>query len=99
AKSDSLAAAMLTMKDALAHTVEEANGVLRALARGELSQRVDERSSMGEAVNEACESISGIVRDTALVMRGIAEGDLDRRVTAAAPGEFAELKQHANDTA
>jgi methyl-accepting chemotaxis protein len=100
AQPDSLACAMDGMKEALARTVEHANGTLRALARGELSQRLDQnQSALGDAVNDACEAISAIVRDATAVLRGIAEGDLSRRVTAEAPGEFAQLKAHANDTA
>ena len=83
----------------------ELSEVARRLSLGDMSAegRIDVRragqTSLADSLAAASTTIRAIVAESGEVLQAIAAGDLSRRVTAAAPGDFARLKDHVNSTA
>jgi methyl-accepting chemotaxis protein len=51
------------------------------------------------SLEAAARTISSVARESGSVLRAIAAGDLSPRVTVDAPGEYAALRDHVNETA
>ena len=55
--------------------------------------------NVGGAINALCENVGRALEDLAGMLTALAAGDLTRRITADYQGDFATLKQSANETA
>jgi len=95
------------MKDMIARLSQVIDGqkrVVEAANRGNFDQRVDLaglqgfQKDMGEGLNQLVSTTQASVEDVVRVMSAMAEGDLTRRIDKAYEGEFAKLKEYANNT-
>ena len=77
--------------------------VAQELARGNVTVTVPSEGATPESLAAAMarmrDQLQGAVRDTGEVLHAIAAGDLSKRVTVEASGEFARLKDNVNQTA
>ena len=94
-----------TDKTAELTATEELDRVVNAAVEGDFTQRTNLTNapelwrSMGDRVNRLTESVETGVGEAMRVIRGIADGDLNDRMTGEFPGVFAELQAHMNETA
>lgn len=76
--------------------------VSQELARGNVEVEVPVGAagpdSLARAMATMRDEMREIVRDTGSVLQSVAAGDLSRRVSVPAPGEFGRLKDHVNTT-
>jgi methyl-accepting chemotaxis protein len=95
------------MKDMIARLSQVIDGqkrVVEAANRGNFDQRVDLaglqgfQKEMGEGLNQLVTTIRASVEDVVRMMGAMAEGDLTKRIDKAYEGEFAKLKEYANNT-
>jgi len=95
------------MKDMIARLSQVIDGqkrVVEAANRGNFEQRVDLaglqgfQKEMGEGLNQLVSTTRASVEDVVRVMGALSEGDLTRRIDKAYEGEFAKLKEYANNT-
>lgn len=75
--------------------------VMNSVARGDIDSRmqVDLPGQLGEIkrdVNQALESLSGVIHDVGRVLEGIAQGDLRETIEKDYEGAFGKLKEDAN---
>ena len=54
---------------------------------------------LGEGVNRLTSVVDEVTSDLGTMLRGLAQGDLSRRIERDYQGRFGDLKQDANDTA
>ncbi|MDP3702354.1 MAG: methyl-accepting chemotaxis protein [Hylemonella sp.] len=84
--------------------VEQAQKVASAAKAGDLSQRIPMEGKSGpigelcSGVNDMLETTSVIFEDVLKVFGGLAEGDLNQRITRDYAGSFGKLKDDANAT-
>ena len=90
----------------MAHQFEAAvGGIVQAAVMGDFSNRVmlDGKTGLvlnvGGAINALCENVERALEDLAGMLTALAAGDLTKRITADYQGDFATLKQSANETA
>jgi methyl-accepting chemotaxis protein len=95
------------MKDMIARLSQVIDGqkrVVEAANRGNFDQRVELaglqgfQKEMGEGLNQLVTTTRASVEDVVRVMGAMADGDLTRRIDKAYEGEFAKLKEYANNT-
>jgi len=100
---DSLLFNVKYMVSTAGQSVEDVVRVMRALAHGDLTQRIENsyqgsfdemKQHVNSTVSNASESISEVVR----VMHAMAEGDFNQRVDGTFHGSFQEMKEHTNTT-
>ncbi len=76
--------------------------VSQELARGNVEVEVpvgaSGQDSLARAMATMRDELRHTVRDTGSVLQAVAAGDLSKRVTVEAPGEFGRLKDHVNTT-
>jgi methyl-accepting chemotaxis protein len=88
----------------LTQVIEGQRRVVETANRGNFDERVDLaglqgfQKEMGEGLNQLVSTIRASVEDVVRVMGAMAEGDLTRRIDKAYEGEFAKLKEYANNT-
>jgi len=88
--------------DAIAALIDDAGAIAVAGAAGALSVRADATRHEGafrrivEGFNQTLDAIATPVADTRRVVEALAEGDLTQRVTVAARGDFAVLREAIN---
>jgi len=88
----------------LTQVIEGQRGVVQAANRGNFEQRIDLaglqgfQKEMGEGLNALVATIRASVDDVVRVMGAMSEGDLTKRIDKAYEGEFAKLKEYANNT-
>lgn len=78
--------------------------VIRAIAEGDLSVRVDlpRNSRLGQtawAVNMALDGMEVAISDVTQMLEGLRQGEFGRRVVVTLPGELARIKDAANQAA
>jgi methyl-accepting chemotaxis protein len=76
--------------------------ISQELARGKVDVEVPVGAagpdSLARAMATMRDELQRTVRDTALVLQAVAAGDLSKRVSGHAPGEFGRLQGHVNKT-
>ncbi|MDH3664404.1 MAG: DUF3365 domain-containing protein, partial [Alphaproteobacteria bacterium] len=78
--------------------------LLEAVDQGDFSKRIDAKgmqgsaAKLGQGLNALTELVEGATKDLGQMLGGLAEGDLNRRITAEYRGTFGELKNNANRT-
>ncbi len=90
--------------DSVQTTMQGFNGLTQAMARGDFSYRVrmdgirgDFHSSLSQATH-SMRAMEGLIGDVGTVMGAVSQGNLTPRVTAAADGDLARLKQNINSS-
>jgi methyl-accepting chemotaxis protein len=80
-------------------------GIVQAAVTGDFSKRVVLEGTsglilnVGGAINALCENVGRALADLAGMLTALAAGNLTKRITADYQGDFATLKQSANETA
>jgi methyl-accepting chemotaxis protein len=88
----------------LTQVIDGQRGVVEAANRGNFEQRIDLaglqgfQKEMGEGLNQLVSTVRASVEDVVRVMGAMSEGDLTKRIDKAYEGEFAKLKEYANNT-
>jgi methyl-accepting chemotaxis protein len=88
----------------LTQVIEGQRRVVETANRGDFDARVDLaglqgfQKEMGEGVNQLVSTIRASIEDVVRVMGAMSEGDLTRRIEKSYEGEFARLKEYANNT-
>jgi methyl-accepting chemotaxis protein len=88
----------------LTQVIEGQRRVVETANRGNFDERVDLaglqgfQKEMGEGLNQLVTTIRASIEDVVRVMGAMAEGDLTKRIDKAYEGEFAKLKEYANNT-
>jgi methyl-accepting chemotaxis protein len=88
----------------LGQVIDGQRRVVQAANRGNFGERVDLaglqgfQKEMGEGLNQLVATIDAAIEDVVRVMGALSEGDLTRRIDKHYEGEFAKLKEYANDT-
>ena len=88
----------------LTQVIEGQRRVVETANRGNFDERVDLaglqgfQKEMGEGLNQLVTTIRASIEDVVRVMGAMAEGDLSKRIDKAYEGEFAKLKEYANNT-
>ncbi len=88
----------------LTQVIEGQRGVVEAANQGNFEQRIELaglqgfQKEMGEGLNLLVSTIRASVEDVVRVMGAMSEGDLTKRIDKAYEGEFAKLKEYANNT-
>jgi methyl-accepting chemotaxis protein len=88
----------------LTQVIEGQRRVVEAANRGNFEERVDLaglqgfQKEMGEGLNALVATIRAAIEDVVRVMGAMSEGDLTRRIDKDYQGEFAKLKEYANNT-
>lgn len=81
----------------------ELSRVAHELAKGNVEVQIEAEGaapdSLARAMTTMRDELHSTVRNTGEVLHGIATGDLSKRVSVNASGEFARLKNHVNQTA
>jgi len=78
--------------------------LIDAVSKGELTSRLDLAGkdgfyrTMSEGINRLTDTVQTAISDIARVVRALAEGDLNQRITAQYQGAFDGLKQDINAT-
>ena len=96
--------AMKDMIGRLSQVIDGQKRVVEAANHGNFEQRVDLaglqgfQKEMGEGLNQLVSTTRASVEDVVRVMGALSEGDLTRRIDKAYEGEFAKLKEYANNT-
>ena len=84
---------------------EQIDGVINAVSQGDFSRTMalDDvdgiYKKLGDGVNKLVTVVDKATTDISLMLKGLAEGSLDRRIANDYQGKFGELKHYANDTA
>jgi methyl-accepting chemotaxis protein len=90
--------------DKLTQVIDGQRRVVEAANRGHFEERVDLaglqgfQKEMGEGLNQLVSTLRASVDDVVRVMGAMSEGDLTKRIDKAYEGEFAKLKEYANNT-
>ena len=90
--------------DKLTQVIEGQRRVVDAANRGNFDEHVDLaglqgfQKEMGEGLNRLVTTLRAAVEDVVRVMSALSEGDLTRRIDKSYDGEFAKLKEYANNT-
>ena len=93
-----------TCIDAVNLLVEDAQALAQSAAHGDLSARADASRHQGdfrriiEGVNNTLESVVTPVKEAAVVLEQLAEGNLETQVTGDYKGDLAIIKQSINAT-
>ena len=80
-------------------------GIVAAAVAGDFSKRVDLTGktglvfNIGTALNSLCANVADVLNELVAMLKGLADGDLTRRIEGAYQGNFAVLKDSANITA
>jgi methyl-accepting chemotaxis protein len=88
----------------LTQVIEGQRCVVQTANRGNFDERVDLaglqgfQKEMGEGLNQLVTTTRTSIEDVVRVMGAMAEGDLTRRIDKAYEGQFAKLKEYANNT-
>jgi methyl-accepting chemotaxis protein len=88
----------------LTQVIDGQRRVVQAANRGNFEERVDLaglqgfQKEMGEGLNQLVSTTRDAVADVVRVMGAMSEGDLTKRIDKAYDGEFAKLKEYANNT-
>jgi len=88
----------------LVQVIEGQRRVVETANRGNFDERIDLaglqgfQKEMGEGLNRLVATTQASVDDVVRVMGAMAEGDLSKRIDKAYEGEFAKLKEYANNT-
>jgi methyl-accepting chemotaxis protein len=81
---------------------DELARVSQELAKGNVTAKVPVGAagpnSLARAMATMRDQLQATVHDTSAVLQAVAAGDLSKRVTVDAPGEFGRLKDHVNQT-
>jgi methyl-accepting chemotaxis protein len=83
---------------------QEVSGIVAAAVTGDLSGRVAIQGKTGffanlsAAMNQLLDTSEGVMKDTALALSALAEGDLTHRITGDYQGLFGQVKESANTT-
>jgi methyl-accepting chemotaxis protein len=102
-KIEALCGGINRMLGTTSSVFDDVGRVLGALARGDLSQRIDRdyQGSFGEVrrnANITGQTLANLIDDVARVLGGLANGDLSQRITRDAEGVFDRLKNDANES-
>ncbi|WP_075795836.1 HAMP domain-containing methyl-accepting chemotaxis protein [Massilia putida] len=98
---------MRSMKNMIAKLTQVIEGqrrVVETANRGNFDERVDLaglqgfQKEMGEGLNNLVSTTRDSIEDVVRVMGAMSEGDLTRRIDKNYEGEFARLKEYANNT-
>ena len=90
--------------DKLTQVIEGQRRVVEAANRGNFDEHVDLaglqgfQKEMGDGLNRLMATIRAAIEDVVRVMGAMSEGDLTKRIDKAYDGEFAKLKEYANNT-
>jgi len=88
----------------LSQVIEGQKRVVEAANRGNFDQQVELgglqgfQKEMGEGLNRLVTTTRASVEDVVRVMSALSDGDLTTRIDKAYEGEFAKLKEYANNT-
>ncbi|NIA52900.1 methyl-accepting chemotaxis protein [Massilia sp. TW-1] len=88
----------------LGQVIDGQRRVVQAANRGDFGERVELaglqgfQKEMGDGLNQLVATIDAAIEDVVRVMGALSEGDLTRRIDKHYEGEFAKLKEYANDT-
>jgi methyl-accepting chemotaxis protein len=88
----------------LSQVIDGQKRVVETANRGNFDQQVDLaglqgfQKEMGEGLNRLVATTRASVEDVVRVMGALSEGDLTKRIDKAYEGEFAKLKEYANNT-
>jgi len=88
----------------LTQVIEGQRRVVQTANRGNFDERVELaglqgfQKEMGEGLNQLVATTSASVEDVVRVMGAMSEGDLTKRIDKSYEGEFAKLKEYANNT-
>jgi uncharacterized protein YukE len=95
------------MKDMIARLSQVIDGqqrVVEAANRGNFDSRVELaglqgfQKEMGQGLNQLVSTTRASIEDVVRVMAAMSEGDLTKRIDKSYEGEFAKLKEYANNT-
>ncbi|MFT7561286.1 MAG: methyl-accepting chemotaxis protein [Flavobacteriales bacterium] len=84
--------------------VEEINLLVAAANRGKLDERIsmDDKSGffalLAEGLNELVGVVDGALKDTAMMLKNMAKGDLSTEMSGSYQGAFEEIQNNANGT-
>jgi methyl-accepting chemotaxis protein len=96
--------AMKNMIATLSQVIDGQKRVVEAANRGNFEERVDLaglqgfQKEMGDGLNQLVSTTRASIEDVVRVMGAMSEGDLTKRIDKAYEGEFAKLKEYANNT-
>jgi methyl-accepting chemotaxis protein len=88
----------------LTQVIDGQRRVVEAANRGHFEERVDLdglqgfQKEMGEGLNQLVSTTRASIEDVVRVMSAMSEGDLTKRIDKHYDGEFAKLKEYANNT-
>jgi methyl-accepting chemotaxis protein len=88
----------------LTQVIEGQRRVVQTANRGNFEERVDLaglqgfQKEMGDGLNQLVSTTRASIEDVVRVMGAMSEGDLTKRIDKAYEGEFAKLKEYANNT-
>ncbi|MFL6633198.1 MAG: methyl-accepting chemotaxis protein [Massilia sp.] len=88
----------------LTQVIEGQRRVVETANRGNFGERIDLaglqgfQKEMGEGLNRLVATTSASIEDVVRVMGALADGDLTKRIDKSYEGEFAKLKEYANNT-
>ncbi|MCS0631012.1 methyl-accepting chemotaxis protein [Telluria mixta] len=88
----------------LTQVIEGQRRVVQTANRGNFDERVELtglqgfQKEMGEGLNQLVTTTRDAIEDVVRVMGAMSEGDLTKRIDKSYEGEFAKLKQYANNT-
>jgi methyl-accepting chemotaxis protein len=88
----------------LTQVIEGQRRVVQTANRGNFDERVELaglqgfQKEMGEGLNQLVATTSASIADVMRVMGAMSEGDLTKRIDKSYEGEFAKLKEYANNT-
>ncbi|MGI9452688.1 MAG: HAMP domain-containing protein, partial [Geminicoccaceae bacterium] len=84
--------------------LEEIDSVVAAASEGDLSRRLRLEDKQGfilglaNGINQLTSAVDEVIGDVAILMQGLAQGDLSRTMTGDYKGRFGDLQRNANDT-
>ena len=96
--------AMKDMIGRLSQVIDGQQRVVEAANRGNFDSRVELaglqgfQKEMGQGLNQLVSTTRASIEDVVRVMGAMSEGDLTRRIDKSYEGEFAKLKEYANNT-
>lgn len=98
------AKALNDMLSSLDLAVQEINGTVEQLAKGNFRHRVEaplvgDLNALKQTINDSAQSITESIDDIGRVMESIQEGDFTQRVEVEAHGQLNELTEMVNNTA
>lgn len=102
--TQSILAAMASMRINLSGVIAEVQEMVNAAAKGDFSRKMDSSTKQGysKTLSELLNRLSDVtetgLRDTIRVAQAIAQGDLTQKVDKDYPGLFGQLKEAINTT-